>query len=32
MTDADSEFAQKAGIDPKLYAKHADWIEKFKDL
>lgn len=32
LNDADREFAQKAGVDPKLYSKHADWIEKFKDL
>ncbi len=32
LNDSDREFAQKAGIDPKLYSKHKDWIEKFKDL
>lgn len=32
MTDADREFAQKTGINPELYKKHADWIARFKDL
>lgn len=32
MTDDDKDFALKAGVNPELYQKHADWIEKFKDL
>lgn len=32
LTDQDREFAAKAGIDPKLYSKHADWINRFRDL
>lgn len=32
LNEADLEFARKTGIDPKLYAKHAGFIEKFADL
>ena len=32
MNDADKQFAQKAGVDPKLYSKHADHIKRFADL
>lgn len=32
MSDADKEFSAKAGIDPKLYSKHAAWISRFDDL
>lgn len=32
MSEADAEFARKAGIDPGLYQKHAGWIERFADL
>lgn len=32
LNEADLEFANKTGIDPKLYQKHAAAIEKFADL
>jgi hypothetical protein len=32
LNDADRDFAQKAGIDPKLYSKHADWLKGLEDL
>lgn len=32
MTEADKDFALKTGIDPALYEKHADWIDRFADL
>lgn len=32
LNDADREFATKTGLDPKLYSKHAEWIDRFKDL
>lgn len=32
LNDADKEFATKTGLDPKLYSKHAEWIDRFKDL
>lgn len=32
MNDSDREFANKAGVDPKLYQKHAGWIDRFRDL
>lgn len=32
MNEADEEFARATGVDPKLYAKHAEHIKKFADL
>lgn len=32
LSEADAEFARATGLDPKLYAKHAAFIDKFSDL
>lgn len=32
LSDADQEFAKATGIDPKLYTKHKDWIDRFSGL
>ena len=32
LTEREHELAQKAGVDPKLYAKHRDFLRKFDHL
>lgn len=32
LNEQDKEFAAKTGLDPKLYSKHAEFIDRFKDL
>lgn len=32
LSEADQDFAKATGIDPKLYEKHKDWIDRFSGL